>query len=81
MLPSTRRTKEETQGLNNIYKENENIYRKEKKLLTYAQHGERTNPPAMYIEGKSCILRLQPHIGDGLDPINHLKDGAFFAIE
>ena len=57
------------------------IYTERKKLLTYAQHGERTNPPAMLIEGKSYILRLQPHIGDGLDPINHLKDGAFFAIE
>jgi len=30
----------------------------------------------MQIEGKSSVFRLQPHIGDGLNPINHLKNGA-----
>jgi len=35
----------------------------------------------MKIEGKSNVLLLQPHIGDGLDPINHLKNGAFFAFK
>jgi len=49
--------------------------------LTYAQYGERTKPPAMQIEGKSNVLRLQPHIGDGLNPINHLKNGASFALK
>jgi len=51
-----------------------------KKPLAYAQNGERTKPPAMKIEGKSNVLLLQPHIGDGLDPINHLKNGAFEAF-
>jgi len=47
VLSSTRCTKEEQLGLNNIYKgKNEKIYKK-KKLLTYAQHDERTKPPAM----------------------------------
>ena len=44
--------------------------------LAYAQYGKRTKPPAMQIEGKSSMLRLQPHRGDGLNPINHLKNGA-----
>jgi len=36
----------------------------------------------MQIEGKnSNVLRLQPHIGDGLNPINHLKNGAFFTFK
>jgi len=35
----------------------------------------------MQIEGKSNVLRLQPHIGDGLNPINHLENGAFFAFK
>jgi len=52
-----------------------------KKLLAYVQNGERTKPPAMKIEGKSNVLLLQPHIGDGLDPINHLKNGAFEAFK
>jgi len=52
-----------------------------KKLLAYAQNGERTKPPAMKIEGKSNVLLLQPHIGDDLDPINHLKNGAFGAFK
>ena len=45
--PSTRCTKEETQGLNNIYKGKWKDIQRRKKLLTYAQHGERTKPPAM----------------------------------
>ena len=52
-----------------------------KKLLAYAQNGERTKPPAMKIEGKSGVLLLQPHIGDDLYPINHLKNGAFRAFK
>jgi len=35
----------------------------------------------MIIEGKSNVLLLQPHIGDGLYPINHLKNRAFGAIK
>jgi len=49
-----------------------------KKLLVYAQHGERTKPPTMKIEGKSSP---QPHIEDRLNPINHLMNRAFFAFE
>ena len=52
-----------------------------KKLLSYAQYGERIKPPAMQIEGKSNVLRLHPHIGDGLNPLHHLKNGALFACK
>jgi len=76
--PRTRSVEEKQQGLYKIYKGKQKlakrIQRKEK--LAYAQYGERTKPPAMQIEGKSNVLRLQPHIGDGLNPINHLKYGA-----
>ena len=73
----------EQQGLNNIYKgkQNRKSDTNRKKLLAYAQHGEWTKPPTMKIEGKSSVLRLQPHIGDELNPINHLINGAFFAFE
>jgi len=54
---------------------------KRKKLLAYAQYGERAKPPAMQLEGKGSVLRLQPHIGDGLNPFNHLKRRAFFALK
>ena len=49
--------------------------------LAYAQYGERTKPPTMQIEGKSSVLRLQPHIEDGLNPINHLNNGASIALK
>jgi len=35
----------------------------------------------MKIEGKSSIFLLQPHIGDGLNPINHLMNRTFFAFK
>jgi len=54
---------------------------KEKKLLAYAQYGERAKPPAMQLEGKGSVLRLQPHIGDRLNPFNNLKRRAFFALK
>jgi len=60
------------QGPNNIYK---NITKeiKQKQLLAYAQHGERTKPPTMKIEGKSCKLFLQPHKREGLNLVKHLN--------
>jgi len=75
--PRTRSDEEKRQSLYKIYKGKQ--IKKEitkKGRLAYAQYGERTKPPAMQIEGKSSVLRLQPHIGDGLNPINHLKNGA-----
>jgi len=35
----------------------------------------------MQLEGKGSVLRLQPHIGDGLNPFNHLQRRAFFAFK
>jgi len=48
-------------------------YRRNKKLLAYVKHGERTKPPSMKIERKSVKLRLQPHKSEGLNLVDHLS--------
>jgi len=54
---------------------------RKKQLLAYAQHGERTRPPTMIIEGKRSKFRLQRHKRKLLNLVNHLHNRALLVVE